>query len=85
MTGLFAFTAPSETGDKSVAARRRRTGRKGKKQQQQPIETVAVETRRARHGHGTWGWQPHAAAEALQSHGHDLEASWRHGPVVLVS
>lgn len=83
LTQLLAFTVPSESTDKATPSRRRRTGRKGKKPQPQPIATVDVEKRRARHG--TWGWPEHLTAEALAVHQHDLEAeTWRHLSAVAV-
>lgn len=70
--------------DKS-ATRRRRVGRARKNTVSQTTVSAAkdVEMRRTRQGHGTWGWN--AAGQVLQSHGHeaDLEASWRHGPVMV--
>lgn len=85
LTGLLAFTVPSESTDKATTSRRRRTGRKGKKPQPQPIATVEVEKRRARHGHGVWGWSQHPTSETLVAHQHDLEAdTWRHASAVTV-
>ncbi|GJE85306.1 hypothetical protein PsYK624_013850 [Phanerochaete sordida] len=64
------------------APRRRRTGRQGKKPQPAAVALQAadVDARRARHGHGTWGWHQYPTDAALQSHEHALEVSWRHAP-----
>ena len=84
--------AEKESKDK-VAARRRRVGRPRKNsvltQKATTKAPADVESRRARHAapvshvrvhtaHGSWGWNPNTAAE----HQHDLEASWRHAPIV---
>lgn len=89
LQSLTAYTAPApapgspQPSDKP--ARRRRTGRQGKKAQQLPAVALQtdVETRRKRHG--TWGWQPHTSVEALHSHQHDLETSWRHAPQAVAA
>jgi hypothetical protein len=88
LTSLLTFTLPSPSSDAidvKPASRRRRTGRKGKKPQS-VVQVADIETRRKRHGHGTWGWTPYVTGEAEKHHQQELEASWRHNvPIVGVA
>ena len=80
---------------KDAAPRRRRVGRARKNtltQTKTATKAVDVQARRAARtngqahgGHGTWGWNQYTTPEALASHQHDLEESWRHAPVIAIT
>ena len=83
----FIPAATPKPADKA-AARPRRVGRQRKNtltQTQVAAKAADVLARRTRQGHGTWGWNPYTTPEAVASHQHDLETSWRHAPVVAIN
>jgi len=76
---VITFIALPLNNDKA-ATRRRRAGRRTNKAVQQKVatQTVGVDVRRTRQGHGTWGWHAYPTAMGVKEHQYTLEESWRH-------
>ncbi|KAI0703757.1 hypothetical protein BC835DRAFT_1410489 [Cytidiella melzeri] len=69
----------SPINNDKTAVRRRRHGRRNSQAAKKVVAAaVDVEVRRTRHGHGTWGWQPHHALETT------IEP-WRHVPITAAA